>query len=113
MKKYIFLGSVMTLTPVLTFAGGGIEDVLDTFSGLMGTLMPILISLAVIFFIFSLLMYILREGEEKAKAKTQMIWGIVILFVMISVWGLVGVLGDTFNLDNDAPTDTEGLLPTS
>ncbi len=102
MKKYIALGSIMAFMPVLAFATT-VTTLMETFSGILGVLMPILISLAVIFFIFSLLMFILKEGEDKAEAKTQMIWGIVILFVMISVWGLVGVLSDTLNLDNTMP----------
>lgn len=27
-----------------------------------------------------------------------MIWGIIALAVMLSVWGLVGILGSTFNI---------------
>ena len=30
-----------------------------------------------------------------------MLWGIVALFVMVSVWGLVNVLKGSFNLDNE------------
>jgi len=99
----------MTLMPILTFATG-FEDVLETFASMMAILMPVLVSLAVLFFVISLVMFILKEGEEKAKAKTQMIWGIVILFVIISIWGLVGVLSDTFNLDGVAPKDISGDL---
>jgi hypothetical protein len=32
-----------------------------------------------------------------------MIWGVIALFVMVSVWGLVNLLGDTFDIDQ---TDT-------
>ena len=105
MKKYIFLGSIIALMPILTFAALDTAGVIKKFSDIIALLLPFIISLAVLFFIISLVMYILKEGEEKAKAKTQMIWGIVILFVMISVWGLVGILSDTFGLDNKGPQD--------
>lgn len=111
MKKYIILGSMMALMPVLTFAKPA-EEILKIFEKIMGVLMPILVSLAVIFFIISLVMFILKEGEEKAKAKTQMVWGIVILFVMISIWGLVDILVDTFGITEPAPTNLDTkLLP--
>ena len=103
MKKYIVLGSTMALAPILVFAVNA-EDILDIFSDLLGVLMPILISLAVIYFVYSLVQFMLKEGEEKAAAKTSMIWGVIILFAMVSVWGLVNVLGDTFDLDTAAPT---------
>jgi len=110
MKKYIVLGSLLAFTPLLTFAVN-FGDILGKVSDALKIILPILISLAVIFFVYSLLMYILKEGEEKAKAKTQMIWGIIILFVMISVWGLVDILVDTFNLDTALPKMP--VLPTS
>lgn len=111
MKKYITLGSFMALMPLLTFAAVNFDSILGEVGNALKIILPILISLAVIFFIYSLLLYILKEGEEKAKAKTQMIWGIVILFVMISVWGLVDILTETFNLDTSLPDMPK--LPTS
>ena len=96
----------MALMPVLTFANT-LGDMLIVVGDIISAAVPIAISLAVLFFIISLLMYILREGEEKAKAKTQMIWGIVILFAIVAMWGLVGVLSDTFGVDTDsAPSAT-------
>jgi hypothetical protein len=41
-----------------------------------------------------------REIEEKRKAgKSFMIWGLIALFVMVSIWGLVGVLSNTFGIN--------------
>ena len=110
MKKYIALGSLMVLMPLLTFAID-FNGILNKVQSALSIVLPILISLAVIFFIYSLLLYILKEGEEKAKAKTQMIWGIVILFVMISVWGLVDILTQTFGTSGtSAPTNLSNTL---
>jgi len=117
MKKYIFLGSIMALMPVLTFAAGEFKTFIDRIFTVIGLIMPLVMSLAVLFFIISLVMFIVKDGEDKAKAKSQMIWGIVILFVMISVWGLVGVLGDAFFESGvTAPTKsnfTDSLVPKS
>ena len=38
------------------------------------------------------------DVEKKSKGNQFMIWGIVALAVMLSVWGLVGILGSTFGL---------------
>lgn len=61
---------------------------------------PLLFSLAVVGFIWGIIQYFLNpDNEEKRKAgKSFMIWGLIALFVMVSVWGLVGVLGETFGL---------------
>jgi len=115
MKKYITLGSVMAFMPLLTFATysttTGLGGILNTIGKLINAAVPIAITLAVLFFIISLLMFLLREGEEKAKAKTQMIWGIVILFAIVAMWGLVAILGDTFGVSNQN-IDLKQLTPT-
>jgi hypothetical protein len=50
-------------------------------------------------FIWGVVQYVINSDEEakKAKGKEFMIWGIIGLTVMVSVWGLVNVLGSTFN----------------
>ena len=50
--------------------------------------------------------YILNAGdEEKQKqSKYYVIYGIVGIFVMVSVWGLVNLLKNTFNLSTTQPT---------
>ncbi|MFH1402052.1 MAG: hypothetical protein ABIG87_00315 [Patescibacteria group bacterium] len=103
MKKIIL--SLSLALPLITLAAtSGLKGVMGTLSDLMGVAMPLLLSAAVLFFVYSLVLYMLKDGEEKTKAKENMIWGVVILFVMVSVWGLVNVLGDTFNLDTAVPS---------
>ena len=57
-----------------------------------------LVSLAVVSFVYGIIQYFLYpDNEEKRKAGKQfMFWGIVTLFVMVSIWGLVGILSNTF-----------------
>ena len=71
---------------------------LFTFTGsLLSRALPLLISLGVVWFVWNVFRYIIVQNEEeKSKAKTQMIWGIVAIFVMVSIWGLVGILINTF-----------------
>ncbi len=78
--------------------GGGVKDLyglIDLVKSLFSAIVPLILSLAVIYFLWSLAQYMLKDGEEKATAKTNMIWGIVILFVMVSIWGLVSILTTT------------------
>ncbi len=89
------------LAQVTTFQGGGVPGLLKWFQTMLALVVPIIISLAVVWFIWSVFAFVLAGSEEgKTKAKTNMIWGIVAIFVMVSVWGLVGLLGSTFNLNN-------------
>lgn len=79
---------------------------------LMNAALPILIGLAVIFFIYSLLTFLMSAGSAKDQARSQMIWGIVILFVMVSVWGLVKVFQNSLGNQNQVPS-VSNMLPTS
>lgn len=100
MKKYIVSGGAMLLAPSIVLAGSGLEGVIDVVSNLVTMLVPLVISAAVLFFLYGLAKYMWSVGEEKDAGKDIMIWGVIGLFVMVSVWGLVNLLSDTFDLDN-------------
>ena len=70
-------------------------------NGILKPIVPLLVSLAVVFFIYGVLVFMFSEGgEKKEEGKQYMFWGIIGIFVMVSVWGLVTVLQGTFNLQN-------------
>ena len=52
--------------------------------------------MALLAFFWGLAKYIFHSNDEekKAEGKNIMIWGIVALFVMASVWGIVKFIGD-------------------
>ena len=55
---------------------------------------PILVSLALLFFFWGMANFILHAGntEERKKGRDVMVWGLIALFVILSVAGLVAVL---------------------
>ena len=69
------------------------------------SIIPLLFSLAVAGFIWGVIQYFLNpENEEnRKKGKSYMLWGIISLFVMISMWGLVAVVGNTFGIGTVIP----------
>ena len=94
----VSVGAVMF--PVVAFAVVGTPN-LNYFTVLMGQitavlrlLIPIVFSLAVIYFFWGLAKFILAAGDEEARAagKQIMLWGVVAIFVMASVYGLVALL---------------------
>jgi len=77
-------------------------SVVDFFLGLMGATIPILISISVIVFVWGVFRYVIAEGEDKQKSRDVMLYGIIGLFVMVSVWGLVTIVKNTFDLDDNS-----------
>ncbi len=51
------------------------------------------------------------DGAAREEARGYVIWGVVALFVMVSVWGLVNLLVRTFNLENTTPSNLQQLVP--
>ncbi|PIR69564.1 MAG: hypothetical protein COU47_02305 [Candidatus Niyogibacteria bacterium CG10_big_fil_rev_8_21_14_0_10_46_36] len=77
-----------------------INTLLQDISDILNTVIPILMILATLIFLWGIITYITAAGdEEKLKsARTYIIWGLIGLFVMVAVWGLVQVLLNTFGV---------------
>ena len=105
--KRIAISSVALLAPVLALAAETLDNVVGTVGNIIGALTPLVVALALLFFFWGLAKYILAAGDEskQAEGRSIMIWGVVALFVMVSVWGLVQVLQQTF-LGTTSPEGT-------
>jgi len=110
MKKTIAFISLALMSllalPVFAASPKDFKELINNvfINGIFRPLVPFLIGLAVIVFIYGVLLLMLSEGgEKKEEGKQFMIWGIVGIFVMVSVWGLVYILRDTFKLNPAVP----------
>lgn len=71
---------------------------------IVNPLIALLLGVALVYFLWGVLQYITKlNSKDQAEARQVMWWGIVALFVMVSVWGLVQVLLNTFGLDSTLP----------
>lgn len=67
----------------------------------IGRAIPILIFISAIVFVWGVFRYVIAEGEDRKKSRDVMLYGIIGLFVMVSVWGLVAVVKNTFGFQNN------------
>ena len=90
-----------------------LATVIDAILKILAPIGPLLITLALLLFIWGLVKFIRSSGNEEdvKKGRQMMTWGIIGLFVIITIWGLVAVLQRTFSgvLDTDAPVDAGPL----
>lgn len=65
------------------------------------SVIPLIFALAVASFVWGVVQFVINSNEEakKEKGRQFILWGVIALAVMLSVWGLVGILRTTFNLD--------------
>ena len=77
---------------------GTIETIICRIDSILNTIVPVLIVLGVVYFIWGVISYVIGSDEEAKKAgRDRIIFGIIGLAVIIGVWGLVAILNRTFN----------------
>ena len=92
MKKVLILGGIL-LAPSFAFAQnlGNLQQLVASFGQIVSNLIPIVFGIAVVVFFWGLAKYILAAGSEESKAEGRriMIGGVIAIFVMSSIWGIV------------------------
>lgn len=73
--------------------------VLARIQQLLNVIMPVLIAIAVIWFIWGVIQYVISGDEEKKKkARGHIIQGLIGLFIILSFWGIVGLINNTLSV---------------
>lgn len=98
MKKVIAFGLVFT--PLLLLAVGPISDVrslFDIVKGWMSMLTTIIFGAAVLYFLYGVFNFITNSADaaKREEGRMQIIWGVIGLTVMASIYGLIAFLGSS------------------
>jgi len=81
---------------------GTIEGILCKIGDILNIVVPILITLAVIYFVWGVITYVIASDEEAKKAgRNRIVFGLIGLAIIIAVWGLVFLLTRTFGIDTN------------
>ena len=119
-KLIILSGSVLGFAPLIALAQGGgvvstggtptvctgvgvttIQGMLCKFSEILNAVLPVLVALGVVYFVWGVITYVISSDEEAKKTgRNRIIYGIIGLAVIVAVWGLVGILNNTFGIGN-------------
>lgn len=86
---------------------------MNTLNKVFAAIVPIMVALALIYFIYGLAEYILESGsvEKKEEGRTRMIYGTIAMFVIASVWGLVYFLQDALGVQKVQQIAAPGVTP--
>src|SRR3989338_8265264 len=102
MKKFIY--AVLAFAPVLAFAQNldNVSRLVDSVAKIVGKIIPIMFALAIIYFFWGLIQFIRSAGDPKkaSEGKSIMIYGVIAIAVMISVYGLVTFLRTSFGVND-------------
>ncbi len=90
-----------------------IGELINALNRLMNAIVPFLVGLSVFVVIYGIFGYISHSAEEekRAEARQFILWGVIFIFAMLSIWGLINLLSNTFSLDKEAPS-VDSIFPT-
>ncbi len=99
MKKFTAALTVLMAMPLVASAQNA-QGIINIVRGLVDQLIPLALAVALLVFFWGLIRYIWSAGDAEGKANGQKIMtaGIIGLFLMVSIWGIVGIIANTFGL---------------
>ena len=107
MKKIIVLvlGLVISAPLLVSAVGpydGTITGILYTIGGWIGYILPVLITLAIAYFVWGVIQFMSSSDEEaKKNGRLKIINGLIGLFVIVAFWGIIALVQKTFGIRGD------------
>ena len=78
-------------------AASGLNGTLALFNNLFNNMIALFITMAIVIFFWVLIKYLWSMDQENAHEGIKiMFWGLIAIFVMVSIWGLIRLLQTTF-----------------
>jgi hypothetical protein len=100
-----FIASAQSLEPL--------GNLITSANNIVNRLVPLAITVAMLAFFWGLIKYIAKQSKDATKTgRDMMIYGILAIFVMVSIWGLVRLLQTAFGLGPNERSQTP-QAPTS
>jgi len=84
-----------------------LNDLVGYLKGTINSLIPLLFGIALVVFIWGVIKYMNADGPVKmAEARNYIIFSILAITVMLSVWGIALVIKNTFFGNANSPLDS-------
>ena len=70
----------------------------------LNPLLLLLFAVASLYFLYSIIRLISADGSDKAEARKAVMWGLIGMFIMVSVYGIITVILKTFSISSNSGT---------
>ncbi len=104
MKKILGYTTVATtlLTPLVSFAATSkkLTDIIQQLTGYMNDILLLLMGVAIVMFVFYVVKYFFRPDADRKEAGMYVMYAVIGFFVILSFWGIVNILQNSFGLQN-------------
>ncbi len=109
LKIFSFLGVLGALLPASVHAQTQLttlQSVIDYAARLGNAIIPIVISVGIIYLVIYIVkFFIIEPGEERTAALYHVLWAVLGLFLVLSIWGLVNILRNSFQTNRNVPVN--------
>ena len=111
MRKIVGTSLLSAVTLALpSFAGAAtLLNTLALANTFLNALIGLFITLAIVVFFWGLIRYLTAVGEEKSAGLQIMFYGVLAIFVMVSIWGIIRLLQSTFSVTSTSPVIPQGI----
>jgi hypothetical protein len=115
MKKALTAAALLFL-PLISSAQSlnlsPLQTLISSIASLIGMIVPVLLTLALVVFFWGLVRYLWGHGGKADidGAKRIMKWGLITLFVMVSVWGIIELMQTALGINKNATGKAPQIL---
>jgi len=98
MKKTVLIAASFFALPLVAFAAPlqNIADIIGSVGGIVKMLIPLMVGVAIVYFFYGLVKYI--QNPELKEGRKTMLAGILAIFIMVSLWGIVIFAQQSLNI---------------
>ncbi|MCC2630674.1 MAG: seg [Candidatus Paceibacter sp.] len=99
LKKVLIIAGVVFVLPFMVQAANiyDLKSLIYYVIDILNAIIPLLFAIAFLTFIWGIIKYIYAAGPQKLnEGRNYIIYGVIAMTVMVSVWGIAEVLKNTF-----------------
>ena len=105
MKKYLFIIYGFLFSPIFfvqaKFDSSDVKSLIISIHNLINkTLIPLLVLITLAYTIYTVVNFLAatENSEQRKEKKKQIFSGIIGLFIIVSIWALIAIVGRTFGI---------------
>lgn len=100
----LIYNSILQFFVVNVAYADGVDDFVHKINDLiLNPLIGLVFAVALVVFMYGIVEFLMNADNDEARTtgKKHMLWGIIGLFVMFSVWAILNLVLSTFDLENE------------